>query len=62
MPVSSVETPATVLVVDDNLQNREVAEGHLVAAGYDAIQAESGEQALELIEAAAAPTWCCWTC
>ena len=31
-----------VLVVDDNLQNREVAEGHLVGAGYEAIQAESG--------------------
>jgi two-component system, sensor histidine kinase and response regulator len=51
MPVSSVDAPATVLVVDDNLQNREVAEGHLVAAGYDAIQAESGEQALELVDA-----------
>ena len=28
------ERPVTVLVVDDNLQNREVAEGHLVGAGY----------------------------
>ena len=34
MSVASVERPATVLVVDDNLQNREVAEGHLVGAGY----------------------------
>ena len=36
MPVTLAEGPraATVLVVDDNLQNREVAEGHLVGAGY----------------------------
>jgi two-component system sensor histidine kinase/response regulator len=40
----------TILVVDDNLQNREVAEGHLVAAGYAAIQAEGGAQALVLLE------------
>jgi signal transduction histidine kinase len=39
----------TVLVVDDNLQNREVAEGHLLGAGYAAIQAESGERALALL-------------
>jgi signal transduction histidine kinase len=38
----------TVLVVDDNLQNREVAEGHLVGAGYTAIQAENGERALAI--------------
>jgi two-component system sensor histidine kinase/response regulator len=51
MSVASVERPATVLVVDDNLQNREVAEGHLVGAGYGAIQAEGGAEALALIEA-----------
>jgi signal transduction histidine kinase len=50
MSGASVEKPVTVLVVDDNLQNREVAEGHLVGAGYQAIQAESGAQALELLE------------
>jgi hypothetical protein len=33
MSVTSVETPVRVLIIDDNLQNREVAEGHLVAAG-----------------------------
>src|SRR5262249_1341684 len=43
----------TVLVVDDNFQNREVAEGHLVGAGYQAIQAESGEAALALVESGA---------
>jgi two-component system, sensor histidine kinase and response regulator len=48
--VTSVETPVRILIIDDNLQNREVAEGHLVAAGYQAIQAESGEQGLVLIE------------
>jgi signal transduction histidine kinase len=45
------KVPATVLVVDDNLQNREVAEGHLVGAGYTVIQAEGGEQALEILSA-----------
>jgi len=49
--VTSVETPIRVLIIDDNLQNREVAEGHLVAAGYHAIQAESGEVGLEMLEA-----------
>jgi signal transduction histidine kinase len=44
------ERSITVLVVDDNLQNREVAEGHLVGAGYSVIQAESGEHALPLVE------------
>jgi two-component system sensor histidine kinase/response regulator len=44
------ERSMTILVVDDNLQNREVAEGHLVAAGYSVVQAESGEQALPLVE------------
>src|SRR3954467_10575619 len=50
---SSGPNGMTVLVVDDNLQNREVAEGHLVAAGYSAIQADSGEQALAILGAAA---------
>jgi signal transduction histidine kinase len=46
---------ATVLVVDDNLQNREVAEGHLVGAGYQAVQAESGEEALVRLAAGEPP-------
>src|SRR5215510_2522806 len=50
MSVTSVETPVRVLIVDDNLQNREVAEGHLVGAGYQAMQAEDGEQGLGMIE------------
>ncbi len=36
----------TILVIDDNLQNREVAEGHLVSAGYTAELADSGESGL----------------
>ena len=53
MPVTLAEGPraATVLVVDDNLQNREVAEGHLVGAGYAVVQAEGGAEALALIPA-----------
>jgi CheY-like chemotaxis protein len=45
----SAEAPVNVLVVDDNFQNREVAEGHLVGAGYVAIQAESGEEAITML-------------
>ena len=41
----------TVLVVDDNLQNREVAEGNLIGAGYAVIQAEGGAEALALLAA-----------
>jgi two-component system, sensor histidine kinase and response regulator len=36
----------TILVIDDNLQNREVAEGHLVSAGYNAVLADGGEAGL----------------
>jgi signal transduction histidine kinase len=51
MSATPVDKVPTILVVDDNLQNREVAEGHLVAAGYAAIQADSGEQALAILSA-----------
>jgi len=44
------ESSVTILVVDDNFQNREVAEGHLVGAGYRAVQAESGADALAMLE------------
>ncbi len=50
MSVTLVERTVRVLVVDDNLPNREVAEGHLATAGYQAIQAEGGAEALQLIE------------
>ncbi len=51
MSAAPAESTATVLVVDDNLQNREVAEGHLVGAGYRVIQAEGGAEALSLMTA-----------
>jgi len=47
--VAPAESAATVLVVDDNQQNREVAEGHLVGAGYRVLQAEGGAEALSLL-------------
>ena len=58
------EPSATVLVVDDNLQNREVAEGHLVGAGYQAVQAESGEAGARAPAGRrrSSPTSCCSTC
>ncbi len=39
-----------ILVVDDNAQNRAVAEAHLVAEGYAVVLAVSGEEALTMIE------------
>ena len=38
-----------VLVVDDSTQNRLVASGHLEAAGFEIVEATTGEQALELL-------------
>jgi two-component system, sensor histidine kinase and response regulator len=52
MSVRPAESPIRILVVDDNLQNREVAEGHLVGAGYAAVQAASGEEALAIMSGA----------
>jgi len=40
---------ATILVVDDNPMNRELATDFLGGAGYPVIQAENGEQALSLL-------------
>ena len=51
MSAAPGDRPATVLVVDDNMQNREVAEGHLVGAGYQVIQAEGGAEALSIMTA-----------
>jgi signal transduction histidine kinase len=50
MSAKSGDRSETVLVVDDNLQNREVAEGHLVSAGYSAVLADGGERALALFQ------------
>ena len=36
-----------ILVVDDNSSNREVAEGHLVSAGYSVSLAEDGEEGVK---------------
>src|SRR3990172_4200505 len=36
-----------ILVVDDQLQNIELLEAHLVTQGYEIVQAASGEEALE---------------
>jgi CheY-like chemotaxis protein/tRNA A-37 threonylcarbamoyl transferase component Bud32 len=43
-------TISTILVVDDNPFNREIAAEHLTSRGHDVLQAEGGRQALELIE------------
>ena len=56
MPMSgeSATSNATILVVDDNASNRKLIEGHLEAAGYSAMTADGGAQAIELFAAAPA--------
>lgn len=44
---------AVVMVIDDDAMNRELLETVLTRAGYDVISANSGEMALERIEAVA---------
>jgi two-component system, sensor histidine kinase and response regulator len=46
--MSDAATAGTILVVDDNLQNRQLAEGLLLAAGYQSALAESGARALAM--------------
>lgn len=41
-----MDTPACILVVDDNAQNRTLAEVRLTASGYRVLSVESGEEAL----------------
>ncbi|HET6151293.1 MAG TPA: hybrid sensor histidine kinase/response regulator [Polyangia bacterium] len=42
----AAESRELVLVIGDNLQSREVTEGHLVSSGFDAVLADSGEVGL----------------
>ncbi|HUR20514.1 MAG TPA: EAL domain-containing protein [Vicinamibacterales bacterium] len=42
-------TNATLLVVDDDAMNRDVLSRRLVRSGYNVLTADSGEQALELV-------------
>ncbi len=46
---ATAEEGERVLVVDDSPQNRLVATGHLEAAGYQVLDASSGEAALEIL-------------
>jgi two-component system sensor histidine kinase/response regulator len=48
MPPDRLATTETILVVDDNLQNRLVLEGHLLASGYQVRQAENGVEAIDI--------------
>jgi PleD family two-component response regulator len=40
-------SPARILVIDDEVMNREMLEAHLELAGYEVLLAHSGEQALK---------------
>ena len=42
--------PKRILVVDDELVNRKVIEGFLKAFGHDCVLAESGVQALDILD------------
>ena len=50
-PAAAPSGPATVLVVDDTEQNREMLSRRLKARGYTVLTAENGYQALDLIRA-----------
>ncbi|MCP4348588.1 MAG: response regulator [Desulfobacterales bacterium] len=43
--------PATIMVVDDIIYNRELIKGYLERSSFSIIEAESGENALSLLEA-----------
>ena len=49
MAAGTGDAPETILVVDDNANNRTLAEAHLKSFGYAVVMAESGEQALEQV-------------
>lgn len=51
MAAEPSERAQTILVVDDNGQNRLVVEGHLAAAGYSVTMAENGSEALSAFQA-----------
>jgi two-component system, sensor histidine kinase and response regulator len=51
MPHEDSRPRGLILVVDDNEQNRELAEGHLLSAGYEVRLAEGGEQAIAEFQA-----------
>jgi PAS domain S-box-containing protein len=44
-----MKNKSVILVVDDQLHNIQLLEGFLVREGYEIIQAESGEEALEIL-------------
>jgi two-component system cell cycle response regulator DivK len=44
-------TPATVLLVEDNLHNRRIFQGVLAHAGFLVLEAEDGQRALEVVAA-----------
>lgn len=53
-------TQKSILVVEDNLETRELLTYNLKNAGYAVREAGDAVKALELA-ARAGRTWCCWT-
>lgn len=51
MPPDTAASKGRILVVDDNLANRKLAEAHLFAAGYSVELADGGAKAIELFVA-----------
>lgn len=50
MDTTNVDRPATVLVVDDNAENRALAEAILVDEGYAVLLASGGEEGVQLFD------------
>lgn len=49
-PASTSAAPMKILVVDDNVINIRVIEGYLKNSGHEIVRAESGEEALEILQ------------
>jgi two-component system cell cycle response regulator len=45
------ESAPIILVVDDDWMNRDLMQAHLTVAGYEVVTANSGEKALQLVDA-----------
>ena len=49
-----------ILVVDDEVDIRELVRLNLTREGYEVLDCESGEQALSLSRSNTARIWSCW--
>lgn len=50
-----------ILVVDDESRMRKLVKDFLVKSNYDVLEAEDGEQAVDLFFGKRVSLWWCWT-